>query len=211
LRSRTAPEQSATDFDDDGITDAVDRCPATPRGVDADGDGCPDRAPKLADANGNGIPDSAETSSDTTSGTDRSGTADTTTPPPSGSATNQPSIQVTPRMNAKLAVRWKATKRNTKVVKLIATGLRKGDRIQLTCAGKGCAFKRQTVKAKSSKVDMLRLFKKRALNPNAVITIRVTRPGAIGQVVKFTMRKAKSPRRTNLCVPLGSGNARARC
>jgi hypothetical protein len=96
-------------------------------------------------------------------------------------------------------------------MKLMVSGLRKGDQLKLTCAGKGCAFKHKKMKARSSRMNMLRLFKKRALRPKAVITLWVMRPGTIGQVMKFTVRKGKKPKQTKMCVPMGSSKARARC
>jgi hypothetical protein len=205
LRSGTAPASPSSDFDGDGMTDATDACPDVPRGTDANGDGCPDRPAKLVDANGNGIPDSAEASSNSSSGSG-SGSA-----PTGGSGAPQGSPAPTPRVVAKLTAGFKATKTSTKVTKLIASALRSGDKVKVTCSGKGCAFKSKTVKAVGGKANMLTLFKKRALAPKAVVTVWITRAGAIGQVVKFTVGKGKAPKRTNMCTPVGKSKAQASC
>jgi Thrombospondin type 3 repeat len=65
---------SPTDFDNDGITDSADACVEVPRGTDANGDGCPDRAAALSDADGDGIPDSSDACPSTAAGgTDANG------------------------------------------------------------------------------------------------------------------------------------------
>ncbi len=50
----------ATDFDGDGITDSSDECVEIPRGTDNNGDGCPDRPPKLSDTDDDGIPNDSD-------------------------------------------------------------------------------------------------------------------------------------------------------
>jgi hypothetical protein len=214
MRSATAPASASADFDGDGITDAADACPDVAGGTtDANGDGCPDRPAKLADANGNGIPDSAEASSNTSNNT---GTAPPSGggsgPPPSGGGSGAPAATApTPRVAAKLVAAFKMTTASTKVTKLVISALRKGDKVKLTCSGQGCAFKSKAVKTVAGKANMLKMFSKQALAPKAVVMIWITRPGAIGQVVKFTMAKGKAPKRTNMCMPAGKSKAQARC
>jgi hypothetical protein len=58
--------------------------------------------------------------------------------------------------------------------------------------------------------SLTRLFARRRLRPRAVIEIRITLPGAIGQVVRFTVRRGRTPRRSNLCLPVGATRP-ARC
>jgi hypothetical protein len=49
---------AGSDFDSDGVADLGDACPDVPRGAsDANGDGCPDRRPKLVDSDGDTVPD----------------------------------------------------------------------------------------------------------------------------------------------------------
>jgi hypothetical protein len=219
LRSATAPTTSgASDFDGDGITDASDACPGVARGTDADGDGCPDRPAALTDANGNGIPDSAETSStsNTTTSTPNSGGGTTTSTAPKTSGTPAASPAPAPRVLARVAASFKMSKATAKMRKLIVSALKKGDKVKVTCRGKGCPFKSKTVKAVKGKANMLKLFKKRALAPKAVVTVWITRKGAIGQVVKFTMAKGKKGgkmkmKRTNMCVPVGKSKPQLRC
>jgi hypothetical protein len=57
-----------TDFDGDGITDAVDACVEVPRAADGNGDGCPDRPAALPDTDGDGIPNSADACDTTPAG-----------------------------------------------------------------------------------------------------------------------------------------------
>jgi OOP family OmpA-OmpF porin len=51
------------DSDGDGVTDAADRCPNTPRGTKVDGNGCP-----AVDTDGDGVLDSADRCPDTPKG-----------------------------------------------------------------------------------------------------------------------------------------------
>ncbi len=48
------------------------------------------------------------------------------------------------------------------------------------------------------------LFKRAKLRVGAVVEVRVTAPGAIGKVVRFTMRRRAIPRTTRLCLPAGA-------
>jgi hypothetical protein len=63
-----------TDFDDDGVLDASDECVEIAPTTDADGDGCPDRAPAVADDDHDGLPNSHDTCpAVATGGTDANG------------------------------------------------------------------------------------------------------------------------------------------
>ena len=60
----------ATDFDNDGFTDASDSCVDVPRGgTDANSDGCPDRSAALADSDSDGIPNGSDACPTTPAGT----------------------------------------------------------------------------------------------------------------------------------------------
>jgi len=205
MQSATAPSSSSADFDGDAITDSADACPAIARGAtDANGDGCPDRPAKLVDANGNGIPDSAEASSAQT-------TTDTGTTPAAGSGGSTVAAPAIARVAAKWTTLFKPTRTATTVKKLVIAALGKHDTVKATCAGRGCPFKSKSMKPLAGKADLARLFKKKGLRPKTVVTIWVMRPGAIGQVMRFTVRKGKAPARANMCLPLGGKKPQAAC
>jgi hypothetical protein len=90
------------DFDGDGITDVTDVCPDVPKGIDANGDGCPDRPVVLPDGDGDGVPNDGRDKCPTVKATvdaDYDGCQDpapTPTPTPSATATPSPTRTPTP-------------------------------------------------------------------------------------------------------------------
>ncbi len=93
------------------------------------------------------------------------------------------------------------------VVKRLATG----DKVTITCKGKGCRTKRVTKtfgKAKAS-YDFRRALRRNRPGPGAVIEVRVTHAGRIGHAWRFTFRYFKAPKlKEDLCVRPGSSKAK---
>jgi hypothetical protein len=82
-------------------------------------------------------------------------------------------------------------KRPGRVASLRVTSLRRGDRVQVTCKGKGCAFKKKTRTARKgqSKMQLVKLFKKRRLRGGARVDVRVTREGYLGKRARFRISR----------------------
>ena len=93
----------------------------------------------------------------------------------------------------------------TKFTLLTVTPARAGDRVKLTCKGRGCERKRKTVKVKKNarKLSMLKHLKGAELRKGAVVGLRVTRPGTIGRVNTWKIRAPKSPKLARRCVQPG--------
>jgi hypothetical protein len=72
-----------------------------------------------------------------------------------------------------------------------------GDRITLSCTGRGCPFKTRRVRVRKSRssLSLLGQVKRVRLRNGAAFVVRVTRPGTIGQYTRLTVRKrGLSPR-----------------
>ena len=89
--------------------------------------------------------------------------------------------------------------------------LRKGMKVQLRCRGGGCPFARKTrtVKRRTRLLDLHPLLGSAGLQAGARLEVRITRPQAIGKVVRYTMRSGAVPRSTALCLPPGKKRPRA--
>jgi hypothetical protein len=94
----------------------------------------------------------------------------------------------------------------TTVFSLIVTGVPRGATVQLTCKGRGCAFKRirKTYKSGAKRLAFTSRFKHGKLRKGTVIEVRVTAPGKIGLVARYTIRPPAFPRVTKLCLPPGA-------
>jgi Ca2+-binding RTX toxin-like protein len=191
--------------DDDAQVDAldsVDGCEFARRGdvpvpVDADGDGsvagfdCNDAdaaiSPAASDVPGDGIDQNCD-------GFD----------------------EPLPVVQAALRVRFaKPTNRGTRITTLAVTGMQAASQVVVTCrarARRACPFSRATrrPRAAGGQVTLTRLLRRRVLRVGTRIELRITAPGTIGLVRRFTVRRAAALRDQRLCVMPGSSVAR-RC
>jgi hypothetical protein len=143
-------------------------------------------------------------------------------PPPAGSGSAAPPADpvapppaappLTPagpaKVEATVVNRWGLTRRATTVYQLSVKGVPAGGRVEVRCDGKGCPFAKRSVAARRGKVSLTRLFRGRRLARGTVLEVRVTAPGMVGKVVRYTMRaQRRLPHTAALC--LGPGAARA--
>ena len=81
----------------------------------------------------------------------------------------------------------------------------------MRCQGKGCPFKRKTVKPKGSTAKLGKHFEDAKLKPGTTLEVRVTAPGMVGKVVRYTFRsRRKLPSSTRRCLAPGASKP-ARC
>lgn len=109
---------------------------------------------------------------------------------------------------------WKVTKARTKVTTLVLSGIPAGTTVRIDCrrhgksraAKRSCPFatKRRTFNKATAKADLTKYFKKRQMIPGTAIELRLTKLGAIGKIVRYTIRSAKRPRTTTRCLPPGA-------
>ena len=86
---------------------------------------------------------------------------------------------------------------------------KRGAKLSVRCKGEGCPFKRKSVKLRDGGANLTKRFKSKRLRPGAVVELRVTAPGAIGKVQRFTIRKRKEPKRRHALPRAGRFEAEA--
>ncbi|MGH3117085.1 MAG: hypothetical protein ACRDQ2_08225 [Gaiellales bacterium] len=101
---------------------------------------------------------------------------------------------------------------NTVFTEVIIRRARAGSTVRMTCTGRGCKFKSRTrrVRRDRRKLTLSNPLRGARLRPGARFEVRVTLPGTIGLIQRYTVRRGKRPARSDLC--LGPGARRpARC
>ena len=101
----------------------------------------------------------------------------------------------------------KLTARATTFDRLTVEDVPAGASVTARCP-KGCAKKR-FVKARASGTVTLKSLIKRPLKVNTVITVIVSKPGAVSAVKVLAVRSRRPPRITTLCLAAGAREAGA--
>jgi hypothetical protein len=129
-------------------------------------------------------------------------------PPPSGD-TSPPAAgatPVTPLAPAFLPRVSSATKRSgamTTFTKLTVSGLPSGAKVQISCKGKGCAFRTRSLTVKGATLNVLRALKRLRLGSGAVLTVRVTNAAGTTRATALKMRRGARPQSSTRCAPPG--------
>jgi Ca2+-binding RTX toxin-like protein len=108
-----------------------------------------------------------------------------------------------PRVGVDVSDAWNATGRSARVARMELDGVKRRTAVAMRCQGKGCAFKRRTVKAKGRTLDLRGALAGTRLRKGTVLELRITRAGTLGSVVRFTGRGRGIPSRRDLCVSPG--------
>jgi hypothetical protein len=110
---------------------------------------------------------------------------------------------VRPQINISLSFLFAAGRKSTKFKTLAVTGVPKGATLRVTCKGKGCpkkVFKKKNAHGSVS----LKPYVKKTLRKGIVLTVSVTKPGAVGMVKTITIRASKAPKITTACLQPGA-------
>lgn len=120
-----------------------------------------------------------------------------------------------PVVDGALRLRFaKPTKRGTRITTLVVTGMQASSRVVVTCsarAKRACPFRRATrrPKAAGGQVSLTSLLRRRVLRVGTRIELRITAPGTIGVVRRFTVRRGAALRDQRMCLLPGSSVARS--
>jgi hypothetical protein len=109
------------------------------------------------------------------------------------------------RLDATVVGRWGLGRRVTTVFELAVKRIPAGGKVEVRCHGKGCPFARRVIAPAGGTAPLTKLFANRKLRRGTVVEVRVTAPGMVGKVVRYTMRtRRKLPRTAPLCLPPGA-------
>ena len=115
------------------------------------------------------------------------------------------------KIDSGVSFNWTANRRWTVNSRLSVRGVPPGAAVSLHCRGRGCPGKRRAVTvSKSGKADVHRVLRHRRLRPGTRLELWVTRADMIGKVVRFHVRRGKTPTWRVLCLPPGARSP-ARC
>ncbi|MGH2948157.1 MAG: hypothetical protein ACRDPC_18205 [Solirubrobacteraceae bacterium] len=117
---------------------------------------------------------------------------------------------LTPVITVALSRSYKVVRRSTRFSALKLTDVPSGSRVLASCRYKGrkCAGKARKTFTKRDALGTVSLksFRNVNLKPGSVITIKVTKPGAVGAIEIIRIRKSKSPRFTTRCLQPGGSS-----
>ena len=114
------------------------------------------------------------------------------------------------KIAATIKNRWKAKNGRVWVSAMSVLEAPEGARVEVSCAGRRCPFKRRTATVNAKGNAYLLKFFKRKLRPKMTIEVRVTYPNSIGRVGRFRIKRADVPNMQRLCLPPGETKAK-RC
>jgi hypothetical protein len=95
---------------------------------------------------------------------------------------------------------------NTRLRTLVIDRLSGPETVQLACVGKtkGCRKKaNHTTKKHGRKLVLTKYVKGMTLKPKAQLTIKVSRPGFVARIFRYTMVKRKDPKKATRCLSPG--------
>jgi len=132
-------------------------------------------------------------------------------PDPTDPAPVDPKPADPERVEARLLARWGLGKRATVIFQFDVKDIPAGGKVSMRCEGKGCPFERKTVRPKGSTAKLGKHFAGAKLKPGTTLEVRVTAPGMVGKVVRYTFRaKRKLPSSTRRCLAPGASKP-SRC
>jgi hypothetical protein len=123
-------------------------------------------------------------------------------PAPAPAPTPAPAAAPPAAITPVLAYFMHAGKRSTRFRSLTVKGVPKGATVKVTCP-KGCSAKSWTKRNASGSVSLAR-FVKKPLKVGTVLTVFVSKPGAITGVKVLTVRRLHAPSVATRCLPAGA-------
>ncbi len=118
-----------------------------------------------------------------------------------------PPPAATPRVTSSVSTQWGRRGRTFLLIRMNVRRPPDGAKAQLRCRGERCPFKRRsTSRVRNGSINVIRGMKrsKRLLRAGQRIELRITAPGHIGKVLRYPLKRGKSPKSKELCLPLGT-------
>jgi hypothetical protein len=100
-----------------------------------------------------------------------------------------------------------------KFTSLIVTKLTPGASLKMLCKGgkkKGCPFRSKRIKKTGAKANLAKLLKHHILKQKAVIEFQGAKPGFVGLVIDFTVKRGTAIESFR-CMPAGSTKVQKTC
>ena len=130
---------------------------------------------------------------------------------PGPSPTPGPAATSTPPEKVAAAVRWQHSvkKAFTTFISMTISGISAGAKVELRCVrpkgAKGkCPFAKKNVTVKRGSASATSVLKRKRFGVGVNLEVRVTKPGAIGKVLRLTIRASKAPKDSQLCMAPGA-------
>jgi hypothetical protein len=93
---------------------------------------------------------------------------------------------------------WSTLGGRTRVVRLTAVDVPAGGRVDLTCRGRSCPFKRKRYAPTNGRAVLAPAFRGRRLRPRTRIDVRITGPGIRTKLVRYVTKRRGIPRSTTI-------------
>jgi Ca2+-binding RTX toxin-like protein len=198
----------------DGNSEVVDCGPGADTKVDADANDAPVNCEvpavvRVVDADGDGVPAGADCNDHDPN--IRPGAIEVV-----GNKIDENCDRVIapfPLIGSGISVRFAASTKTTKVLKITVTKLPAGAKIKVSCKtpkGKqGCAFESKTLTFKKAtrQATLAKLFKKKKLPVGTKITVAISAPNVLSKTFVYTVRKHAVPKRVLTCRDPAVGQA----
>ena len=103
------------------------------------------------------------------------------------------------------ALAYRPVGRGTRITRLVVTDLVAGSRVAVTCkspARRGCPFGRadRRLRGAATQIPLTSALRRRVLPAGTTLELRISAPGTIGKVRRFTIRRGSAPRSQDLCL-----------
>jgi hypothetical protein len=117
------------------------------------------------------------------------------------------------RVRSRVTARWSVHGSRVRITKLLVSRVPSGGAVELRCTGRRCPVThKRGAKPRRGKVNLLNAIKERRrsrFRAGQIVQVRVTAKERIGKVVRYRLRKGRTPDRRVLCLRPGTRSPRA--
>jgi hypothetical protein len=112
-----------------------------------------------------------------------------------------------PQITANVSSGWRVNGSRVRVERLLVTSGSEGMAVEFRCSGERCPVKRRALVAgRSGRVNVLAKIRRwrHRFRAGQTLEVRVTSPDRIGKVVRYLLKRRKTPVGRTLCLPPGA-------